>query len=120
MPGRRLRLFVDTSLGLSLEDCVRNSGHDATFVRDIDPRLPDSAILELAVRNHRMVLTMDKDFGELVYRVGRGHRGVLLLRMEDQSAAVSAPTVARLLQDYSELLENHFAVYQGGRLRIRN
>ena len=117
---RRLRLLVDTSLGLSLEDCVRNSGHDATFVRDIDPRLPDSAILELAVREHRMVVTMDKDFGELIYRAGRGHRGVLLLRMEDQSAAVSASIVARILEDYSEMLENNFAVYQGGRLRIRS
>jgi predicted nuclease of predicted toxin-antitoxin system len=120
MPKRRLRLLVDTSLGLSLEDCVRNSGHDAAFVRDIDPRLPDSAILGLAVRDQRMVVTMDKDFGELVYRVGRGHHGVLLLRMEDQSAAASAPIVARLLEDYCEMLENHFAVYQGGRLRIRD
>jgi predicted nuclease of predicted toxin-antitoxin system len=120
MPKRRLRLLVDTSLGLSLEDCVRNSGHDAAFVRDIDPRLPDSAILGLAVRDQRMVVTMDKDSGELVYRAGRGHHGVLLLRMQDQSAAASAPIVARLLEDYCEMLENHFAVYQGGRLRIRD
>ena len=41
MPKRRLRLLVDLSLGVSLEECVRNSGHDAAFVRDIDPRLPD-------------------------------------------------------------------------------
>ena len=117
---RRLRLLVDVSLGLSLEDCIRKSGHDATFVRDIDLGLPDSAILELAVRDHRTVVTMDKDFGELVNRVGRGHRGVLLLRMEDQAAAMSAPIAARILEDYSEMLENRFAVHQDGRLRIRD
>ena len=120
MATRRLRILVDTSLGLSLEATVRDSGHDAVFVRDIDPRLPDSAALDLAVRDDRLVLTMDKDFGELVYRARRGHRGVLLLRLEEQSASVSAPLLAMILRDYTELLEGHFAVYQGGRLRIRS
>lgn len=61
MAKARLRLLVDTSLGRSLEATVRESGHDVVFVRDIDPRLPDSAILDIAVQDNRLVMTMDKD-----------------------------------------------------------
>jgi hypothetical protein len=39
--------------------------------------------------------------------------------LEEQSATMSAPVLASILRDYAELLEGHFAVYQGGRLRIR-
>ena len=41
MSAPRLRLLVDVSLGLTLESWIRKSGHDAVFVRDVDPRLSD-------------------------------------------------------------------------------
>ena len=120
MPVPRLRLLVDVSLGLSLETRIRNSGHDAVFVRDLDPRLPDSAILDLAQREDRVVVTMDKDFGELVFRSQRPHRGVLLLRLEEQSAKASVPILSEILDRHASKLQGSFAVYQNEQLRIRH
>ena len=112
MSAHPLRLLVDMSLGRSLEDFIRTTQHDATFVRDIDIRLPDSTILQL--------VTMDKDFGELVYRSGRRHCSVLLLRLEGQSASVRVPILKEILQNHSVRIDGHFPVYQSGRLRIRD
>ena len=42
-------------------------------------------ILNLAVEQERLVVTMNKDFSELVYRSGKSHKGVLLLRLEEQN-----------------------------------
>ena len=120
MSAHPLRLLVDMSLGRTLEDFIRTTQHDAAFVRDIDIRLPDSTILQLAAQQNRLVVTMDKDFGELVYRSGRRHRGVLLLRLEDQSASVSVPILKEILQNHSARIDSHFSVYQAGRLRIRD
>ena len=53
-------------------------------VREINPRASDANILSTAASENRIVITMDKDFGELVHKSGRPHRGVLLLRMEEQ------------------------------------
>jgi predicted nuclease of predicted toxin-antitoxin system len=52
-------------------------------VRDIDARMEDEEIIRTAVTENRMVITMDKDFGELVYHSSMEHSGVLLLRLED-------------------------------------
>src|ERR1700687_1117117 len=57
--------------------------HERTAGRDVDPRMSDKDILDWAVREQRLVLTQDKDFGELVYLSGQAHAGVLLLRLED-------------------------------------
>ena len=53
-------MLVDVSLGLSLESWIRGSGHDAVFVREIDPLLSDSAILQRAQQEDRIVVTMDR------------------------------------------------------------
>jgi predicted nuclease of predicted toxin-antitoxin system len=112
-------LLVDVSLGLSLESWIRESGHDAVFVREIDPRLSDSAILQQAQQEDRIVVTMDKDFGELVFRSQHPHRGVLLLRFEEQSASASVPILSEILERHAARLQGSFAVYQNGHLRIR-
>jgi hypothetical protein len=62
---------------------------------------------------------MDKDFGELVYRSGQAHAGVLLLRLEDAGAAVKVTVVAEIFSAHESKLKGRFSVYQDGRLRIR-
>lgn len=78
----------------------------------------DEEILELAVLEQRIVITMDKDFGELVYNSGRNHKGVLLLRLEDQTGKAKVGVLSEILKLYSKKLEGHFSVYQNGRLRM--
>ena len=62
---------------------------------------------------------MDEDFGELVYRSGMSHAGVLLLRLEGASGEEKRQIVQRLLERYASEIENSFAVYQQDKLRIR-
>lgn len=58
------------------------------------PRLPDEDILAFAVRDDRIVITNDKDFGELVFRDRRPHRGVILLRLANRSGRVGDTRVS--------------------------
>lgn len=76
-------------------------------------------ILSSAVNEKRIVATMDMDFGELVHNSGRPHRGVLLLRVEEQDRKAKVMTVSRILEEHADKLGNPFCVYQSGRLRIR-
>ena len=81
--------------------------------------MDDSDILSIAEKEERMVVTMDKDFGELVYRSGRNHNGVLLLRLEDATGDEKAEIMRKILLSFSEQIEGRFCVFQNGRLRIR-
>lgn len=114
-----MKLIVDVGVGFAAENTLRGSGHDVLSVRDVDARMPDAEILELAVAQERLLITMDKDFGDLAVRRGSAHAGVLLLRLEEATGDEKAQIVDRLLNEYADRVAGHFAVFQNGRLRIR-
>ena len=66
MTATRLKFMVDVGVGKKVERWLREVGCDVAAVREINPRAGDREILKLAVEDFRIVLTMDKDFGELV------------------------------------------------------
>jgi predicted nuclease of predicted toxin-antitoxin system len=111
--------LVDVSAGQAIVEALRNLSHDVVSVRDRDPRMADVDILTWAVAEERLVVTMDKDFGELVYHAGQSHHGVLLLRLEDARIAEKERVIREIFTRYGDQLPGRFSVYQDGRLRIR-
>ena len=114
-----MKLIVDVGVGIAVERFLRESGHDVLAVRDVDPALADGEILRLALRESRLLITMDKDFGELVYGRGLHHTGVLLLRLDDATGAEKAAVVRGIFEQRGDALPGRFSVYQAGHIRIR-
>ena len=114
-----LRFLIDVNAGLAVAHSLQRGGHDVTFAGDIDWRMPDSDMLSLAHDEQRIILTMDTDFGELVYHSRQPHAGVLLLRMPGANCEDKIRVVQEIVHRYGEQLPNHFCVYRQGRLRIR-
>jgi predicted nuclease of predicted toxin-antitoxin system len=81
--------------------------------------MPDHEIIKLAVSDNRIIITMDKDFGELVYHLEKKHAGVVLLRLDDASGSEKARVVKYILENYSVDLPGSFCVYQNEKFRIR-
>lgn len=114
-----MKILTDVGVGKAVENYLQQEGHDVLAVRDIDPDMPDDDILALAVQEQRLVITMDKGFGELVYHSGQPHAGVLLLRLEDARSDEKVGVVKEIFAYHAVNLPKHFSVYQNGRLRIR-
>ena len=114
-----LKFLVDMGVGTKVESWLIANGHDVTTVRALDPRLPDQTILQIAARENRIVVTMDKDFGDMVYRDSHIHAGVLLLRLEAAASHEKVRIVAGIVSQHANKLEGKFSVYKSGRLRIR-
>jgi predicted nuclease of predicted toxin-antitoxin system len=66
-----------------------------------------------------MIVTMDKDFGELVYNSGLPHAGVLLLRLEKATGEQKSEIVKKIIGEYVDQIDGNFCVYQDGKLRIK-
>ena len=115
----RLKFLLDVGVGRSVEQYLCAQGHHVVAISAIDPRMSDEDIIRRAGREQRIVITMDKDFGELVYHFAQQHCGVLLLRLEDATGSEKAAVMASILQDYADQLPHHFCVFQRGKLRIR-
>ena len=114
-----MKFLVDVGVGMRVQSWLQSQKYDSKAVRTLDPRMSDRDIIQLAADEQRMVITMDKDFGELVYHSGMTHCGILLLRLEDANSAEKIAVLESILNNYAEQIENHFCVYQNDRLRIR-
>ncbi|OGW58098.1 MAG: hypothetical protein A3D21_04010 [Nitrospirae bacterium RIFCSPHIGHO2_02_FULL_42_12] len=108
MDTKKLKFLVDVGVSKKAEQMLEKQGYDTKNVRDINPRMLDKEILKLAVSEKRMVITMDKDFGELVYNSKLPHGGVLLLRLEEARADEKVEIIEKILEKHSDKLFNNF------------
>ena len=92
---------------------------DVVAVAEVVPRALDEAVIELAILEDRVVLTEDKDFGQLVYGSGRPSSGVILLRFPGRARSSIPEAVLRVVNEQGARLAGAFTIVQPGRLRIR-
>jgi len=75
----------------------------------------------MAVRDRRLLLTEDKDFGDLVFgAIGQPAFGVVMLRIRDERAALRWPRLKLVIERYGEKLHGAFTVVAEARIRIRS
>jgi len=114
-----MRILADENFpGLSVQE-LRRLGHDVLWVRTAMPGARDDAILAWAQTEERLLVTLDKDFGELAF----GMRlpalcGVVLFRMKMSDARAAAIKIAKVLNSRSDWNGN-FTVVEDGRMRMR-
>jgi predicted nuclease of predicted toxin-antitoxin system len=104
--------------GLAIE-ALRAAGHDVVWLYEGPHGLEDPVILSRAQRDKRIVITFDKDFGELVYRGGvDASAGVVLFRIATRSPREAAEKILRELTEHADVLPGHFTVVGEQRVRV--
>ncbi len=87
-------------------DCVallREHGHDVVWIREVASGLPDDQVLARALTEQRVLITFDKDFGDLVFRGGAAAScGIVLFRIALPSAAHGARRVVAILESRND------------------
>jgi len=112
------RLLANENIGADVVQALREDGHDLTWITEVAKSSTDEFVLALAFAQNRVLLTFDKDFGELAFRLGQAATpGVILLRPRLKSPDVLI-RFARAVLDQKHDWEGHFAVAEEGRLRL--
>jgi predicted nuclease of predicted toxin-antitoxin system len=111
--------IIDVGVGKSVEQWLTDEGYKVISIRSLNAEMEDGQIVSLALTEDAIIITMDKDFGELVYKEKKQHKGILLLRLDDAVANEKLAVVQSLFPSELENIKNHFTVYQNGKLRIR-
>ena len=114
-----MNLLADESVDRPVVDRLRQQDHDVVYVAELSPSMADDQVLQYANERNALLVTADKDFGELVFRLGKVHRGVVLLRLAGLPAAVKSETVAGVFRDHAAKLVGAFSVVSAGAVRIR-
>src|SRR5262245_6612705 len=113
-----MRFLVDECTGPTVANWLRSQGHEVDSVFDETRGADDVSLLECAFRENRILITNDKDFGEHVFRDRRPHKGVVLLRLEDERPENKIAALRRLLAGYADQLTERFCVVTESVIRI--
>lgn len=114
-----MNLMADEGVDKPIVDALRRCGFDVNYILESYQGADDDFILKLANEQQRILLTQDKDFGELVFRVKSAHFGVVLIRLNGYSSVDKADIVTKLLLIHQMELINAFTVIQPNAIRIR-
>lgn len=105
-----MRFFVDECTGPGVAKWLREQGHEVFSVYEEAPGIDDDTVLRMARNGSWILLTNDKDFGELCFRERRAHHGIVLLRLQDERVANKIAVLERLLNEYGNQIDNRFVV----------
>jgi len=114
-----MRFLADESCDFAVVQALRREGHRVTAIVEISPRAPDERVIALARRSRSLLLTEDKDFGQLVFAQRRRSAGVMLIRYPAWARGRLADAVLALIRRHGRDLHGRFTVLQPGRARIR-
>lgn len=103
-----MKFLVDECCEMNLVSRLRSEGHDVLYVTELRVGARDDEILPLAVEEKRILLTEDKDFGELVYRLRKPAIGVILLRFEVKDRDLKWQRLSELIGTYGARIAGNF------------
>ncbi len=113
-----MRFLADESCDFAVVRALRRAGFDVLCISESSPRAEDSEVIGLALREARILLTEDKDFGRLVYSHGQETLGVIFLRFPTLARTHISRDVLNLVKQQGEKLVGSFVTVQPGRIRI--
>ena len=113
-----MRFLVDECTGPKVAEWLRGENHEVFSIFDEARGLDDDTIITKAFDEDWILITNDKDFGEMIFRERHSHHGVVFMRLADERAANKIEVLRRLLESYSEKLPEEFVVVTETKVRF--
>ncbi|HVB61318.1 MAG TPA: DUF5615 family PIN-like protein [Ktedonobacteraceae bacterium] len=112
-------ILADENMARSIAERLRRDGHTVAHVANIAAGISDPEVLKMAKRYHALLITEDKDFGELVIRNDYQETGVILVRLPGLNPTERAEIIADVIREHGERLSSAFTVIAPRLVRIR-
>ena len=114
-----MQFLVDECVDAGLIARLRDSGHDVRSIAEEYRGDSDRAVLDLAVKEGRILLTEDKDFGEFAFRLPQRVHGIVLLRIRPVRRDLKWPRLHAAIERFGNDLAGRYTVVEENRFRFR-
>ncbi|MBW2039404.1 MAG: DUF5615 family PIN-like protein [Deltaproteobacteria bacterium] len=114
-----MKFLADENIEREIVNCLREEGHVVFYVAEMEPGISDEAVLNLANKEKAILMTSDKDFGELVFRLNRIHQGVVLVRLAGLYPEEKEGIILGVIKEHKDELLSAFTVISPNSVRIR-
>ena len=112
-----MKLILDENAPRTLVEYLRKEKYDLIWIREYRRGLADEKIVRLSSIENRIIITFDKDFGELIYRKNMNPPGIILLRIADNNQCQNK--LSMFLKTFKDKIEGYFSVITEKKIRIR-
>lgn len=106
-----MTFLADESVDRRIVERLRLDGHRVAYVAEMSPGIMDETVLMESRISESVLITADKDFGELVYRKRQASTGVLLIRLWGLGPSMKAAVVSESIQEHGQEFAGAFAVH---------
>jgi predicted nuclease of predicted toxin-antitoxin system len=113
-----VRFLADESCDFGVVRALRATAHEVLAVAELASGSDDAIVLDMACRQNRVLLTEDKDFGQLVYAHSQQSSGVIFIRYPASARKTLPNGVVGLVSELASDLMGSFVVMSPGRIRI--
>ena len=115
-----MTLFVaDENVDYLILTNLREQGYSVESIAEQCPSLKDSDVLQWALERQAVLLTEDKDFGELVFRQRKVNSGIVLYRLAGLTSQQKAERIVQAFTTHSNVFSGRFTVISSDQVRVR-
>jgi predicted nuclease of predicted toxin-antitoxin system len=114
-----MRFLADENISRHVIERLRREGHDVVSIAETRPGVSDDDVLSATGHDARILITEDRDFGEMVIRQRYEVRGVMLLELDRLTTMAEAEAVVEVVVAHAERLAGNLVVIEPGRIRLR-
>jgi uncharacterized protein with PIN domain len=113
-----VKLVTDESCAGPVIRALRDAGHDVLAIAESVPGASDESVIERAFGEGRVLITEDRDFGELVYSRRRSSVGVVFVKFPSRARLAKPAAVVEAVAKLDARLREAFTVIEPGRVRV--
>ena len=115
-----MKFVADESVDYQIVSRLRHDGHVVIYITETQSGASDNSVLNQANLQQAVLLTSDKDFGDLVYRQHLVSSGILRLRIAGLPQGRKAAIVAEAIRKHGAAMPGAFTVLTPTTIRIRH
>lgn len=105
-----MKFLLDENIGKTVAKFLEKLGYAASRIRLIAPGIEDYEVLDLSVSKNSILITSDKDFGELIFKEGWFSTGIIFLRLQDESSENKIRALKKVLSKHKEIEKKFITV----------
>ncbi len=114
-----MKIVADESVDFEIINNLRKHDYIVLAIDEILKGADDEKVLNFALQENSILITEDKDFGELVYRLNKSHLGIVLFRLSGLDSKSKSEVVIKSFKDNFERMKNSFSVISPNQTRIK-
>lgn len=114
-----MKFLADENIPAFVCQTLKIQGVDIFNINDIECGMSDKDIANFAKKQERIIITFDKDFGELVFKDQLDVKGIILLRFKPKNPHFILEKIKNLFNNTEIKLQNNFIIVEEDRIRIR-